>query len=395
MKILFFHGSDLFERTGTATIYRRTLPLLDSGCQLCQPALFWAQAPAGAELAEKYRRELPQVQLELPGFYRATQAYIRFSTWRWGLTRVKPLVALYRSWLRRVLRRSRPDAIWFSSDYLVPTYRLLDALLPELAGIHLHLSIYDPPELWGNAEGISAAWRRVLAAADSFDVIGENMRDRVRAEAGEKPIAILSDYVETLPAPVAQEIRGPEVRGVITGRIYAEAELQRLVDLLGTTGRTVRIDWYGIERDMLMAAKIKWPATVRFERKGLVPRERIAGEIAQASFGFVSMPGHSPSFARYSVPTKLVTYAEAGLPVLFDAPADAELNRLNERFQFGLNLATLPPNASRLHTLLSGGASFRSGVCELASQRFSRPGIVAALRSVTEAMQGAPFATIR
>ncbi|MDD4348761.1 MAG: hypothetical protein PHF70_06600, partial [Opitutales bacterium] len=51
-----------------------------------------------------------------------------------------------------------------------------------------------------------------------------------------------------------------------------------------------------------------------------------------------SLPDEPSDFARYSVPTKLITYLEAGLPILYVAPDFAETHQMIQKYNLGFRI---------------------------------------------------------
>jgi hypothetical protein len=382
-RVLFFHCSDLYSRTGTAVLYRRLLPLVEPWCRIWH--LFGSNNSEldDKTVREQYSHDLPGVSpVRLP-FHPLFHLYRKVSR-RFGFLHPHiPPAILYSHWVAARIRQLRPDLLWFSSDDLPFTQRILARLIPHLGTLPLHVSIYDPLEFWQPPEADRGFYDAVLARADSLDAIGENMRTRLLAEAPGKPVHILSDYASSPPdvrrgAPAAEG----EICGVITGALYGVPELQDLLNRLAALGRPVRLRWYGNDHDRRFVQQVSWPHQIVLATCPPIPRERIATEIADAHFGYMNFPDDRPHFARYSVPTKLVTYAEAGLPVLFHAPADSEVATLNARFFFGLNLGAKPPTLDALTTFFKTPEPHAAGIRQLASERFDKGCIANTLRKI-------------
>ena len=46
------------------------------------------------------------------------------------------------------------------------------------------------------------------------------------------------------------------------------------------------------------------------------------------------MPEEKTGFGNYSVPTKLITYLEAGLPVVYHTSEEAEIHTMNLKYSY-------------------------------------------------------------
>jgi len=335
--VLLVHGSDLFFGSGTAVMYRNLLSLLPDTFSIHQFVGSWRSSPV-PDLEHRYRIET-RIQPHFAGALKARHYYARIldrifhrTDWetpaRWDAKR-----------LIRHIRQHRPDIVWWSGDYLPWSLALFESVLPELpSDTRFILSLYDPPGFWKSArKPLIPALRIALLRADAIDVIGSNMAGLIRETLPTCPTpVILNDIARPTP------LRSPAKRGaftvVIAGQIYDPAGLQLLVDKLGTDNTPIHVEWYGTENNLRTAQAIRWPETVKLLKMGPVERSEIPERIAQADAGFLSLPDEPSDFARYSVPTKLITYLEAGLPILYVAPDFAETHQMVQKYSLGFRI---------------------------------------------------------
>jgi hypothetical protein len=203
----------------------------------------------------------------------------------------------------------------------------------------LLFSLYDPPGFWSTGKWkFLHLFHRNLKRVHGMDVIGENMVELVKEQGFERKPVILNDYVETelseMPA-----LSG-SFRVVMTGQIYGGWQLQEFLTALSNMDdvNQVEIHWFGNNQNLQVSGEIDWPSNVRLIKKGTVPRNELPSMIQDFDAGYFNMSTEATGFAKYSIPTKLITYLEAGLPILFHAPRDTEVNQLNNQYGFGLNL---------------------------------------------------------
>lgn len=94
-----------------------------------------------------------------------------------------------------------------------------------------------------------------------------------------------------------------------------------------------------VERDAFFDAALPDNVTMSFQpyapsEADLVRAFRAAG-VHAAYLGLCRIPAQV-CFARYSLSSKLATYAAAGLPVIVDGPADAEAWKLVQAYAAGI-----------------------------------------------------------
>lgn len=179
--------------------------------------------------------------------------------------------------------------------------------------------------------------RAAYAAADEIVVISDRFKENLLDKG--VPAQKLTRVYNPATRPVAGAPRewpaGEPPRVLVMGNIghsqglpdvvrafESSPELEAIGARLIITGTGVA---EGEVRDTAM--------TDRVELLGLVDDERLASELARASIGLVSQRGDIPEF---NMPSKLMNYLAAGLPVVASVGAESEVARLVESSGAGL-----------------------------------------------------------
>lgn len=335
--VLLVHGSDLFFGSGTAVMYRNLLGLLPDSFSVRQFVGSWRSASV-PEIERRYGDET-RIQPHFAGALKARHYYARildrlFHRIDWETPAKWDAIRLI-----QLIRQHQPDIIWWSGDYLPWSLALLDSIPPELfSNSRFILSLYDPPGFWKSARRpLIPALRNALLRADAIDVIGSNMAGLVREILPTCPNPIILNDIAR-PAPLRAHPKRDAFTVVIAGQIYDPAGLQLFADKLGTHDKLIHVEWYGTENNLRTAEAIRWPESVKLLKMGPVDRNKLPESIAEADAGFLSLPDEPSDFARYSVPTKLITYLEAGLPVLYMAPDFAETHQMVQKHSIGFRI---------------------------------------------------------
>ncbi|MBN2234593.1 MAG: hypothetical protein JW706_05545, partial [Opitutales bacterium] len=335
--VLLVHGSDLFFGSGTAVMYRNLLDLLPETFSIHQFVGSWRSAPV-PDLEHRYRVET-RIQPHFAGALKARHYYARILDRLFHRTDWETPAKWDAKRLIRHIRQHIPEIVWWSGDYLPWSLALLESVLPELpSDTRLILSLYDPPGFWKSArKPLIPALRIALLRADAIDVIGSNMAGLIRETLPTCPTPVILNDIAR-PTPLRSRAKREAFTVVIAGQIYDPAGLQLLVDKLGTDKKLIHVEWYGTENNLRTAEAIRWPETVKLLNIGPVDRREIPERIAQADAGFLSLPDEPSDFARYSVPTKIITYLEAGLPILYVAPDFAETHQMVQKYSLGFRI---------------------------------------------------------
>ncbi len=236
-------------------------------------------------------------------------------------------------------------AVWaIAHGELVPGL----ANFAERSSRPLHVSVHDDPA-WsvafrGRRDRVLAPWlhvnfRRLLASADSIDVIGGGMRAAVAGSVGRDSIVVhrvVHGPIEANPAPP------PSDRLVVglLGSVYHPRQLAQLVEMLARAGRLVgrsaHLSVIGKEAAWMRRAAGVEDVEVEFhghmnEPDGL---ERLRDAFAL----YVGYPfGLRERVLRQtSFPAKVATYIQAARPLIVHTPRDGTLTPLFGRRPFSI-----------------------------------------------------------
>lgn len=386
MRLLFFYCSDLFYPSGSAVVYRRVFEEIMDQHQLVHVIGFHRAGRHESEIALAYKEKIPEVRPVFLALTNVLRAYYRLRR-HFPFDRITALPgSLVTTAVKGIIAKENPDLIWWSGDYLPESFSALLSVRKHIPPTTpLHVSIMDPPEVFAPKDSAERGraltlYHEALKLSDSVSCVGELLRSRIRKETNKK-VFLLNDYIETsLPRRSLSVDRC--VRVAIAGRVYNYAELELFLRVLGDAFSSSELLWYGAAK-IENTNMISRPPNVRLLELDSLPRERMADALAaECSFGYLSMPSAMPEFAIYSVPTKLVTYVEAGLPVAFHAPANSEVNLMNARWQFGINLSGSTSAVEQLRGLISCRHLYANGLAKLAEARYSKKEILATVQQI-------------
>lgn len=344
-RLLLFHPSDLFYASGTAIIYRNLLQLLQEKWEIHHYISTW-RSGSEMQIRSAYRETLNIIPHFAP-FKEARDLYGRISRrWNQNVPDLRFPGLLDARQIRQVIRKIQPDVVWWSGDYLPISLVALKAIPQSyFSNRRLLFSLYDPPTFWDSGKwDFKKYLPPVLQRADGVDVIGKHMANLVVEEGfGGKPV-ILNDYVQDTVEPAPLNEGHKVFKVAITGQVYGKEYLQKFVDILGSSTSFSRseVHWFGNEQNLSITDAIHWPSNVELIKRGTVSRSELIEKIRTFHAGYLNMPQEVDGFSKFSVPTKLITYLEAGLPVVYHTPEDAEIHAMNREYRFGENLEINP-----------------------------------------------------
>jgi hypothetical protein len=379
VKIAFVHFSDLFVATGTAVLFRRIMGELSETNEVCHIIPLRRSERTNAEIASLYHTNVGRVTAICLPLTTALRVYYRVSNWRFTqLSKRIPGVMFARS-LKAALESLSPDLIWWSSDYLPDSLSTLYVLRRSIAKmVPLHLSVLDPPELFhGSSHKNLELLRLALSLSTSVSSIGVNLQHRLQ-QLTNKPVGIISDFIENELAEASGMRNIRSLRVGIAGRLYQFCEFERFLRHAAEAFEEVVINWYGAAERSYIPPELSLPPNVRINALPELAREAIAPVLRRdCDVCYMSMPSSMSEFARYSVPTKFVSYVEADVPVIFDAPPDSELQQLNSEYLFGVNLSVEENPLAALREIREKRGIFLAGLRRLRNERFSKSLVIA------------------
>ncbi len=368
-KLLLIHFSDLFYGSGTAVIYRRLLSLLPDEVEIHHCISTWLSHSQTA-INARYETELsitPHFAPHKP----LRDVYGRLSRrWNGGVPDLRLPGRLDAENIRKTINTIRPDVIWWSGDYLpISSYAFNQLKSDTFTDVQLRFSLYDPPGFWNSGKwDFKPHLQQILQRIQGVDVIGNNMATLVKESGFPGEPVILNDYVENTLEPATSK---PDAfRIAITGQIYGGEMFQHLIDKLSklSIAGAIEIHWFGNNQNLKVADGRVWPQNVKLVKRGLLPRDEIATHLQSFDAGYLNMPKETDGFGKYSVPTKLITYLEARLPVIFHAPLDSEIQQMNEQYRFGINLE----NTDEIISIRNKRSEFQEWGGKLIQERYNK-----------------------
>ena len=247
--------------------------------------------------------------------------------------------------LRQTLAEIKPDVIWaIPHAWSIPP---LARVLPG-SGIGFHVSVHDYPDLKNQIAGLGAvrcrrwagAVEQLYARATTRDAIGQAMLDDLRertgaistvARAGLEP----EDF-ESLSAKTAT----PQgvIRIAYPGTIIVEKEfalfVQALARIRHQLPRPVTLEFFG---DHSYRSR-GWFDPAWMNEHGNLSAPDLLAALKQCTWGFAPMglTDDDPRYNRFSLPTKFVSYLQAGLPVISLGHPQSSIVQTAGGFRLGL-----------------------------------------------------------
>ncbi len=365
-KLLLFHGSDLFFGSGTSTIYRRILSELVHEYEIHHFVGPHRSNPNEADLAELYAGALPGIKPVFPPKWHWMKLKEKLIRRLSGKLSLNPSLGWSLSGLVKLLKSRQFDLVWWSADYMPWSLSVFEKIQQlKLLNIPIELSVYDPPEFWGVDAFVLY---NTISKVNGVDVVGSNYASLL-ARRVDCPITIMHDYIDTRVTKPARD--SSVFRIGIAGQIYEEEELQDLVNLLSLLDRPSECIWYGNRQNYIVADRVEWNDQVQMLRAGSKSREEVVNQLAGMNVAYFSMPSSRPEFCRYSIPTKLITYIQAGLPIAFHAPLDSEVEHLNQQYNFGINLSQRN-SAEALQELMQKREQYQANIACMIDEQLER-----------------------
>lgn len=254
--------------------------------------------------------------------------------------------------LKRLIRNVSPDCVWaIPHDWSI--FPLAKILLRENRGFaRLHTTIQDFPDAHFHTArwGPQTVFRMVreqealFAKSDSADATSLPMLDYLRDHTGRVGVQMLHAGLEAEDFHFleTQTTRSPST-GPITvayaGTILVEPEFAFFVHLME------KVRALGVDLRMEFWSAHSYAARPWFRREwmrehGHLAEADLLSRLRSCSWGFspMSFSDRDPRYNRFSLPTKLITYLAAGLPVISLGHPESSLMKMTEDYRVGLRL---------------------------------------------------------
>jgi len=303
----------------------------------------------------------------------------------------------WRPWAARHFEKTvaafQPDVIW-----MIPHLWSIPALAGVLLRRHFpfHFSIYDYPDTNPaiNAFGPKRCRRwagqtdQLYLHATTRDTISQQMTDDLRTRTGVNGMISRAgleqedfDYLSG-----KNETRNDSIRIAYAGTVISEKSFEIFVKALGRVRNQLplplTLDFFG---DHSYRSRI-WFDGAWMKEHGNQAGPELSRALKECTWGFLPMDitDDNPRYNRFSLPTKLVSYLAAGLPVISLGHPESTVVKMTSKYQVGLcaTESNLEPLGKKLQTALSEPdpkTKFLPEIKRCASEEFDARRIRAAL----------------
>ena len=250
--------------------------------------------------------------------------------------------------LRQTLAEIKPEVVWaIPHSWSIPP---LAQILPG-SGTGFHASVHDYPDLKNQIAGLgvrrcqhwAGAVEELYARATSRDAIClamvNDLRDRTGATGAVARAGLESEDFEYLSgkAAVAQD----RIRIAYPGTIIVEKEFTLFVRTLDRIRRKlprqVSLDFFGDHSYRACG----WFDPAWMTEHGNLAATELLAELKKCTWGFVPMglSDDDPRYNRFSLPTKFVSYLQAGLPVISLGHPESSVMEMTSAYPVGVSHA--------------------------------------------------------
>jgi hypothetical protein len=289
-----------------------------------------------------------------------------------------------RHFLRTVVAL-RPDVVWvIPHGWSIPP---LARAMPA-AGVPFHLSIHDYPDVrgWVNCLGADRCRRmadwvdELYRRANTRDTVCREMSADIQARTGApgdiNHTGLEADELAALDA--TQPVAGKVLRIAYAGTIIVEPEFALFVAAMekirARLPRPVSLDFFG---DHSYQSR-PWFNSAWMMAHGTLPQPELSAQLRQCTWGFspMALTDDDPRYNRFSLPTKLVSYLAAGLPVIALGHPESTVVKMATAYPVGLcsTANEVDTLATQLLTALAQpapGVKYRAGIRQCALAEFN------------------------
>jgi glycosyltransferase involved in cell wall biosynthesis len=217
-------------------------------------------------------------------------------------------------------------------------------------GVPLFGLVWDSPEWFYRQVGVLPLRRLLrdfkltMQSTARCAVVSKEMQDLFRSRYDVETVVICHGIQDAKRYPGATSLLAEDQLVIgFGGGLYAWQEWYALLGALEDVGwrigsRAVKIRYLG--RQPLLPPGFV-PSNVEF--LGFRPWEEVTRLLAQTDILYLPLPPHNPTWplARWSFPSKMVTYLAVGRPIFYHGPADGTPVRILKEYSAGLCCHTL------------------------------------------------------
>jgi hypothetical protein len=246
---------------------------------------------------------------------------------------------------QKTLQIFKPDAIWVHPhSWAIPP--LARALREPKIGFHV--SMHDYANTHGNITRFGADYANQMAvlaeqlyvAATTRDAISLAMAGDLQAQTGREGCINHAgleqedfDYLSAEPGPDSSPIRI-----AYAGTILVEKEFELFVKALAhirsRIPRPLALDFFG---DHSYRAR-SWFDSHWMREHGSLPALQLSRALKECTWGFspMALTDDDARYNRFSLPTKLVSYLAAGLPIITLGHRESTVVKMASKYRVGL-----------------------------------------------------------
>ena len=298
---------------------------------------------------------------------------------------------------RRTLVAVQPDVVWIIPHcWSIPP---LARAMPR-AGIGFHVSIHDYPDVRSLANRFGTAQCRRLSRcvdqlylqAGTRDTVCQQMSDDIQARTGATGgvnrcgleaedftmLQVMGQSSAASPGCRREEAEaGQAIRIAYAGTIIVEHEFALFATALGKIRpllpRRLTLEFFGDHS----YRRRTWFDAEWMTEHGSLPLPRLAAALRKCTWGFspMALTDDDPRYNRFSLPTKLVSYLAAGLPILVLGHPESSVAKMASGYRLGFGSTATDPEtlAAQLLPVLAEpepGTKFRAAIRQCAAREF-------------------------
>jgi len=285
---------------------------------------------------------------------------------------------------RRTVKALKPDVVW-----VIPHCWAIPPLFNSLPGCAtaFHLSVHDYADTksviarFGESRACKMAdmVNRLYATATTRDAICQPMLDDLKMKTGaEGSISRAGlergdfDYLMS-----GKQSSHDVVRIAYAGTILVEDVFEQFVVALNRIRQRSKIlltmEFFGAHS----YRSRKWFDASWMNERGNLAEPQLSNALRECSWGFapMSLGDDDPRYNRFSLPTKLISYLAAGLPVIAVGHPESSLVKIEKAYDIGICITsgdpeTLNAELSTTMAMKSPSEKFRAEILRCSRKEF-------------------------